>query len=211
MKRIFRALVILSCCAGLSACTLPRGAAINAEVLKEQNAENPDFQVVAVTQSTIARVNSWPRAVATTGRGWIRGERGPDSQIIRSNDRVTVTIWDNEPNSLLTPAGAKSIIIPDIVVSSGGTIFLPYVENVLIRGLTPDQARQTLQTSLTAIAPSAQVQLNVQPGQGNAVDVVSGVTKPGTYPLPDRNSTILSVMAQAGGISPGLRNPLVRL
>ena len=51
----------------------------------------------------------------------------------------------------------------------------------------------------------------MQPGQGNAVDVVSGVTRPGTYPLPDRNTTILSIIAQAGGISPGLRNPLVRL
>ncbi len=211
MRRFVQALLILCCCAGFAACTLPRGAALTTEIMKQQTAEKPGFQVVAVTQTSLAGVNRWPRAVATAGRGWIRGERGPDSQIIRSNDRVTVTIWDNEPNSLLAPTGAKSITIPDMVVSPSGTIFLPYVADVVIRGQTPDQARETLQGALAGIAPSAQVQISVQPGQGNAVDVVSGVARPGTYPLPDRNSTILSVLAQAGGIAADMRNPLVRL
>lgn len=211
MRAICHALAILSCCVGLASCTLPRGAALSSEVLEAQDAENPDFQVVPVTRAALDQVNRWPRAMATSGQGWIRGQRGPDSQIIRSNDRVTVTIWDNEVNSLLTPAGQKSITIPGVVVSSAGTIFLPYVEDVLIRGQTPDQARETLQAALASIAPSAQVQLSLEPGQGNTVDVVSGVARPGSYPLPDRNSTILSFIAQAGGIAPGLRNPLVRL
>ena len=211
MSLFCRALVILFCCGGLAACTLPRGAALSSEVLEAQDAENPDFQVVPVTQASLAGVNRWPRAVATPGQGWIGGQRGPDSQIIRSNDRVTVTIWDNEANSLLMPAGQKSVVISGVSVSSSGTIFLPYVEEVLIRGQTPDQARQTLQAAFAPIAPSAQVQLSMEPGQGNMVDVVSGVAQPGSYPLPDRNSTILSFIAQAGGIAPTLRNPLVRL
>lgn len=211
MQSILKSLAMLLCFAALSACDLPRGAALNSEILREQDSDSPNFQVVVVTQDSLDRVNKWPRASATSGRGWIQGQRGPDSQIIRSNDRVTVTIWDNEPNSLLTPAGAKSITIPAINVSSDGSIFLPYIDNVLIRGQTPDQARQTLQTAVSTIAPSAQVQLSVDPGQGNAVDVVTGVARPGSYPLPDRNSTILSIIAQAGGITPGMRNPFVRL
>lgn len=211
MKSILRNLVLLSCLALVTACDLPRGAAMTSEVLKERDAEDPTFQVIEVTQASLAQVNRWPRASATSGRGWLKAQGGPDSQIIRSNDRVTVTIWDNEPNSLLAPAGEKSITIPEIPVSSDGTIFLPYVENVMVRGQTQEQARQTLQKAVSAIAPSAQVQLNMQPGQGNAVDVVSGVARPGVYPLPDRSSSILTVVAQAGGIAPALRNPLVRL
>lgn len=42
------------------------------------------------------------------------------------------------------------------------------------------------------------MQLSVQSGQGNSVDIVTGVAQPGVYPLPDRNSTILSLLAQAG-------------
>ena len=150
VRQICRALFVMLCCAGLSACSFPRGAALNSEILKEQNAENPDFQVVAVTQSTVSAVNGRPRASGTSSAGWV-GKRGPDSQIIRSNDRVSVTIWDNEPNSLLTPAGRNPSRSREIAVSPSGTIFLPYVENVVIRGLTPDEARSTLQTSMPAL------------------------------------------------------------
>lgn len=211
MTSFFRALLILVCCGLLSACALPRGAAISSQVLNAQDAENPSFQVVPVTKDILPAVNRWPRNAATAGQGWIHGQRGPESPIIRSNDRVTLTIWDNEANSLLTPAGQKQMTIENVIVSPSGTIFVPYVEEVMIRGQTPDQARKTLQAAITGIAPSAQVQLSFDPGQGNTVDVVSGVAQPGSYPLPDRNSTILSVIAQAGGIAPGLRNPLVRL
>ena len=59
--------------------------------------------------------------------------------------------------------------------------------------------------------PSAQVQLTLEAGNNNSVDLVSGVVKPGSYPLPDRNFTILSLLAQGGGIDKDLRNPSVRL
>lgn len=211
MKQIRRTLFVLLSCLALGACALPRGAGMVREVLKEQDKDQPSFQVVEVTRANMVQLASWPRARTTGGHGWIKAGRGPDSQIIRTNDRVSVTIWDNEPNSLLTSAGGKSIVIPDVTVTPAGTIFLPYVEDVTIRGQTPDQARVTLQQALMRITPSAQVQLSVQPGQGNAVDLVAGVAQPGTYPLPDRNSSILSLIAQAGGIPPGLRNPVVRL
>ncbi|WP_435257281.1 polysaccharide biosynthesis/export family protein [Thioclava sp. FR2] len=211
MSVIIRSLAIMISFAALAACDLPRGAALSSEILKERDAENPDFQVVEVNKAILDNVNGWPRASATSGRGWLPAARGPESQIIRSNDLVSVTIWDNEPNSLLTPVGSKSITLPAMVVAADGTIFLPYVEKVVVRGQTPDAARETVQSAFSEIAPSAQVQLSVQQGQGNAVDVVSGVAKPGTYPLPDRNSTILSVIAQAGGMLHGMRNPLVRL
>ena len=34
---------------------------------------------------------------------------------------------------------------------------------------------------------------------------------PGAYPLPDRNFTVLSLLAAGGGISPNLNNPQIRL
>ncbi len=211
MKQIRQNLLILLSCLALSACTLPRGAGMVSEVLKEQDKSSPTFQVVEVTRANLPQLSSWPRVAATGGQGWIGAGRGPDSQIIRSNDRVSITIWDNEANSLLTATGEKIITMPEMTVSSDGTIFLPYAKKVLIRGQTPDEARATLQQAMSGISPSAQVQLTLHPGQGNAVDVVAGVARPGTYPLPDRNTTILSLIAQAGGIPPNLRNPVVRL
>lgn len=211
MTPIVRALFVILGCALFAGCSLPRGAALTSEVLSEQKKDDPTFQVVTVDRATMAKLASWPKPGSVGASGWIGAQRGPESQIIRSNDRVTVTIWDSQENSLLTPAGAKIVTIPEMGVSSSGTIFMPYVGNILVRGLTPPEARETLQKALAGIAPTAQVQISVQPGHGNAVDVVAGVSRPGSYPLPDRNSTILSVLAQAGGVAPGLRHPLVRL
>ncbi|MEC8042875.1 MAG: SLBB domain-containing protein, partial [Pseudomonadota bacterium] len=86
-----------------------------------------------------------------------------------------------------------------------------YVGEVEIRNLTQPAARAKIQEAMTEVAPEAQVQLAVQQGAGNAADLVGGVSAPGSYPLPSRNYSILSLIAAGGGISPGLENPLVRL
>ena len=83
--------------------------------------------------------------------------------------------------------------------------------SLTVNGMTPDAAREKIQEDLEGIVPSAQVQLSVEAGQQNSVDLVGGVGTPGTYPLPGRNYTILSLLAQGGGIDNTLRNPVVRL
>lgn len=211
MTSVFRVLFAVLMCSVVAGCALPRGAALSREVLKEQDSETPSFQVVEVTRAALPGLRSWPRPAGTGGQGWISAARGPDSQIISVGDRVTVTIWDSQDNSLLMSPGVRTVTLPEMTVTSAGVIFIPYVGNVLIRGQTPADARTAVQTALVQIAPEAQVQLTALSGQGNSVDVVAGVAQPGAYPLPDRNSTILSVLAQAGGVAPGLRNPLVRL
>jgi polysaccharide export outer membrane protein len=40
---------------------------------------------------------------------------------------------------------------------------------------------------------------------------VGGVASPGAYPLPDRNYTILNLLAAGGGVQPSLVNPQIRL
>ena len=49
------------------------------------------------------------------------------------------------------------------------------------------------------------------PGRRSSVDVVSGVVSVGSYPLPDRNFSMLSLLSQSGGVTPGLRNPQLKL
>jgi polysaccharide export outer membrane protein len=92
-----------------------------------------------------------------------------------------------------------------------GDIFLPYVGNVSVIGLTPDLAREEVQTAFEMIVPSAQVQLSMTEGRNNSVDLVSGVLQPGTYPMPDRNYSVLGLISAGGGISANLNNPQIRL
>lgn len=77
--------------------------------------------------------------------------------------------------------------------------------------MTDAGARETLQESLLVVSPSAQVQLTSEPGARHSVDVVSGVNNPGSFPLIDRDMTVLTALSRAGGASGNFQNPQIRL
>jgi len=55
------------------------------------------------------------------------------------------------------------------------------------------------------------VQLSLVEGRTNSVDLVGGVNAPGSYALPDRDYTVLNLVAEGGGVQSSLVNPQVRL
>lgn len=211
MKRAFPLFALLTSVLVLGACGTPRGAALSVEVLREKNNENATFQVVSVARENLDAVASWPVTGDGGLAGWLEKGASAPSSVIRPGDTVDVTIWDSQENSLFTSPNQKVVQLPGMTVSASGTIFLPYTGEVSIRGLTAAEARSKLQSALAAAAPSVQVQLSTASGSQNTVDVVTGVGRPGAYPLVDRSQTILGIIAQAGGIPSNLRNPVVRL
>lgn len=211
MNILVKALAGILCLVFLASCSLPRGAAIQNEILRDQQTEELPFAVVPVTQRNLAAVESWPATGWRGGYHWLSNGRGPSSNIIRPGDQVDLVIWDSQENSLLTALEQKSVDISGLVVSPAGSIYVPYVEEVVVSGMTPDQAREAVQGRLEPIVPSAQVQLKLEAGKRNSVDVVRGVAQPGSYPMPGRDYTILSLISEAGGVAPDMRNPLVRL
>lgn len=207
-KAVF--LIAIFALLALASCSLPRGGPIASEVIGE-NVVPDDIAVEAVTRSSIREISKWPASGWHGHYHWFAREPGPDSRVIRSGDLVTLTIWDNQDNSLLLGPQERSVPLRPVEVTVGGTIFVPYVDHIEIGGLTTQQAREVIQGKLTPIAPSAQVQIEVKSGLRNSANVVSGVAAPGTYPLPNRNLSILSLIALSGGVSPNLDNPLVRI
>ncbi|MFZ5963553.1 polysaccharide biosynthesis/export family protein [Thalassococcus sp. BH17M4-6] len=195
----------------LAACSLPRGAALQSEVLDEAQADNPTFQVVAVTRANMPAVSRWPATGENGHYHWLNHTGGPSSTMIQVGDRLDVVIWDSQENSLLTNTAEKQTTLKGIEVGPNGAIFLPYVNEVFVRGLTPAGARARIQSQMEPIVPSAQVQISLVQGFSNSIDLVAGVQKPGSYPLPSRNYSILSLLAEGGGVSQQLRNPLVKL
>ena len=211
LRFFFKLCQVFAACLILSACTLPRGAALTGEITREKDSAAPTFQVMPVTRANLPQIRKWPVTGWSGGYRWPVGTRGPDSPLVRSGDRIDLVIWDSQENSLLTPTMDKKVALSGLTVSPGGTIFVPYLDEIQIAGQTPDEARRQIQAALEPIVPSAQVQLSLVAGRQSSVDLVAGVPRPGSYPLPDRNHTILSVIAAGGGIATNLRNPLVRL
>jgi polysaccharide export outer membrane protein len=206
-----RALIICLTVLTVGACGLPRGAAIQSEIVSGQNAESAPFEVVPVTRANIGDLQTWPVTGWAGDYNWFSNNRGPISPIIRTGDRIDLIIWDSQENSLMSTLGQKSVKLNDIMVGADGMIFIPYIDRVFVRGETTESARAVIAKELEAVIPSAQVQLLLTPGPDNSVDAVSGFRSPGTYPLVHGDVSILSLIAQAGGISPELSNPLIRV
>ncbi|SDX56552.1 polysaccharide biosynthesis/export family protein [Roseicitreum antarcticum] len=216
MVQYSRRYVIMSGSAAvmLGGCALPRNAPQKREVLAGLDSDAPGFSLHVVTRATLPQFASWPATGPTPAMahvGWPGPGRGPHSPTIAPGDRLNLRIWDADETSLITAPDAQVTDMPGLSVSPSGHIFLPYVDEVHVAGLTPDGARRQVQSSMAAITPSAQVQLEFAAGQANAVDMVSGVVSPGNYPFAFGSMSILNVISAAGGVPDALRNPQVRL
>lgn len=209
-------LLIICCCFVLAACSTPRGAGLLSEVLANdasgdgEKAAAYDFAIYAVTRTNINKFSSWPD-FDKRRLGWIKRRPQLASFNIASGDLLDITIWDPAKSSLLTNDGQQSITLRNTKVSTTGRIFVPFVGQLNVVGMSLDTARNHVQSRIEETFPSAQIQLSAVPGPLNSVSLVAGVSKPGSYALPDSNFSLLSLLSQGGGVRPGLNNPQVRL
>ena len=202
----------------VAACSsVPRGAGFQSEVLAASNAGeltggDPvyDFAVFEISRDILPTLAHWPQN-GSHKYHWINRQVQPASSIIAPGDVLDVAIWDAEENSLLTSAGQRVARLQAIAVNSDGRIFIPFVGNMKVSGMSPQTAREQIETQLIATIPSAQVQISVVPGRANTANLVGGVNAPGVYPLPDRDYTLLSLVAQGGGVRSNIKSAQVRL
>jgi polysaccharide export outer membrane protein len=211
MHPVAKALVAVALAVGLAGCTLPRGAAQQSEVLAvDDDPAALPFAVEPVTGATVTRIASWP-VPGERALPWIGREPRARQQIIAAGDRMSVTVWTTEENSLLTSATQRFAQLRAATVAPDGTLFLPYLGAVTVAGLTPQAAREQIEAMYGDVIPSAQVQVELESGRANTVSLVGGVARPGDYPMPDRDYTLMALLAAGGGVSPTLKNPQLRL
>lgn len=201
----------------VSACSsLPRGAGLQSEVLAPPATDEQglplaqDFAVETVTRDNLAAFAQWP-AIGESHLSWIERVNQPNNRIIAPGDTVTVIVWTTEENGLLTGAGQRFVSLPELRVSPGGSVFLPYLGEIRISGMAPETARERIEERYMEVIPSAQVQFDLVASRMSTVSLVGGVGAPGVYPLPDQNYTVLELLAMGGGVSQALNNPRIRL
>jgi len=211
MRPATRSLAFVVFAALLTGCALPQGAGEERQVLRGQEDPAATFAVQPVTRETLPALKSWPNSHPTANLGWIKHSATSPDPLIQTGDTLDLAVWDNDDTSLLSSPAQKVIQLPGLKVSSKGTVFLPYADEVYVAKMTPDEARQAIQSKLLSIIPTAQVQLHFSSGSGNSVDLVSGMPNPGKVPLADRSTTLTSVLAVGGGIPNTLVNPQINL
>jgi len=191
-------------------CSLPRGAALQSEILSQSGSQFPEIAVYEVSRTLLPVVSRWPSTDGRPSHGWLKHGQANHEIRIQPFDTVDLTVWDSEENSLLTAPGQQLVDIKGLRVTERGQIFIPYLGYLRVADRTPDAARRLVEREMMAIVPAAQVQLSVKPGSRGSVSLVSGVGSPGTVPLPEGHFTVLNLISQGGGPS-SLNNPQVRL
>ncbi|MER5172704.1 polysaccharide biosynthesis/export family protein [Thioclava sp. GXIMD2076] len=207
-----RAVFLIAALVALGACTLPRGAAMRSEILKNEGKENAQFAHYEIDRAHLAQIHSWPAgAHALPPRAWLRGGASSQPGTLSAGDSVGLAVWENGDNKLLTTEGAPSVALQATQINDDGTLFVPYAGPIHVAGLTVETARERVQDALSSLLPAAQVQLSRQPGARNTADLVSGVAAPKSIDLSQRPMSVLSAITEGGGVSSSFANPQVRL
>ncbi|NBZ86849.1 polysaccharide biosynthesis/export family protein [Stagnihabitans tardus] len=191
----------------LWACSPPQDVANVQQVVAGSEDESADFAVQPVDALTLPMVQGWPSSHPDSHHGWIGSGGGTSDQVIAGGDLLNLAVFAGNESALL----ADPIQLPNLKVSSKGTVFLPYIDEVEVAGMTADAARSRIQEKLTAIIPDVQVQLTHAAGTKNSVEVVAGMPRNGSYPLTSGDTTVTAIIAAAGGLPETMNNPQVNL
>lgn len=194
----------------VSGCTqLPSGAPKLQNVAKEAAQDQANFAFFSVTEVFLNDSETWRLPPVQPYDAW---PKSSDQGIaIRPGDQLSVRVWDNSDNSLLSVSGQRAAQLQDIDVAENGEVFFPYVGVLTVVGQSAAQLRSELQSRLEVLLPGAQVQLDHKAGSDHRFDLVTGVIRPGSYPVPVGALSVLSALALGGGVARNLKNPWLYL
>lgn len=197
-SRRARALALGVLVAGLAACSIPRpGPNMNeifaGSVLREGNA-----YIVAVGDR-VNRAANVPMALGFSHSLRSAGQLGGDT--IRAGDTVTVTVFENVPEGLLTSAETRGTRLTELQVDDQGFIYVPFAGRVRAAGQTPEALRQAISAQLDEQTPDPQIYVSRTGGDGATVSVVGRVTNQGVYPITRPARRLTAMLATAGGVS----------
>lgn len=124
------------------------------------------------------------------------------AETIGPGDVLTVTIWEADQTGVFASTNtADRGTIPDVEVSSQGTISIPYAGTIKAAGRTPQSLGAAITKALEAKAVEPQVHVARKEKVASVVTVTGGVGKSGLYPLSLRGDSLLDVIAGSGGSS----------
>lgn len=136
----------------------------------------------------------------------------PERHAPAPKEVATSTAGGAPPNPLEYVIGARDALEINVYqekdlsgtfgVSADGKIFFPLLGDVRIVGLTPPQTQEKLEGLLRdGYLKRPQVSVSVKEYRSKGVSVLGGVANPGTYQLWGGRTTLLELIAMAGGVN----------
>jgi len=123
-----------------------------------------------------------------------------DKDIIRPGDELFISVSNanNEPNNFTPTIGSTNLELLSYIVDNKGYIWLPYLKQVKVDGITINQLIEKLETELSQYVNQPSVSIRVINGRFSVLGEVNG---PGEYIYNRSNLNIYQAIAFAGDIS----------
>ena len=118
---------------------------------------------------------------------------------IEPQDILNITVWDHP--ELTAPGGTFQSQTGNLVYADG-TIFYPYIGVVDVAGKTMEQVRVELADKLKAFIETPQLEVQVKKFRSQYAYVTGQVKVAGKVAITDTPLTIMSLIAQSGGVLP---------
>ena len=129
--------------------------------------------------------------------------------VIGAGDVIEVSVWEAPPamlfgsasvDSRLSPAMTRVTTLPEQMVSSDGTINIPFIGHLQVGGHSPQWIEEETARQLRGKANQPQVMVRVIKNATSAVTVVGEVSASGRMPLTARGERLLDALATSGGV-----------
>ncbi|MCL4676012.1 MAG: polysaccharide biosynthesis/export family protein [Pararhodobacter sp.] len=181
----------------MSACSIPRPGPSMNEIFAGSVLREGDAFVVAVGDR-VNRAANVPLAHGFSDA--LRNAQLLGGDTIRVGDTVSVTVFENVPEGLLSSVDSRGARLEELQVDSEGFIYVPFAGRVQASGQTPEGLRAAIAQQLDQQTPDPQVYVS-RGGDGATVSVVGRVTHPGVYPIERPTRRLTAMLAAAGGVS----------
>jgi polysaccharide export outer membrane protein len=179
--------------ATVASCGLPRSGPNKREIYAGSVQREGDAFIVSVndrvTRATaVTEALGFPEAFRRAGR------LGPDT--IRPGDTLSLQIYENVDEGLLSTGGTGGAAPLDVQVDGAGFIFVPYAGRIKAAGNSPETIRRIITDRLAEQTPDPQVMLARAPGDGATVTII-GDGGQGVFPIERSTRTLAAMVASA--------------
>ncbi|MEJ2001891.1 MAG: polysaccharide biosynthesis/export family protein [Maritimibacter sp.] len=176
---------------------LPRSGPNKSEIFAGSVQRQGDAFVVAVDDN-VTRTTGVVEALGFSDRFTKAGVVGSDT--IHPGDTLSVSIWENVDQGILTTAGAPASL-QEVQVDGSGFIFIPYAGRIKASGNSPEAIRRIISEKLSEQTPDPQVLVRRVAGNGSTVSLTGAIGAQGVLPIERPTRTLSAMLARAGGVT----------
>lgn len=192
-----RSIVAFAMLAIVGGCGLPRSGPYYSELTDGTGTAEYGFDVLEMTPA-IARATTVDERSGFSV-SFIQTKAEP-YYLIERGDTLSVTVWENSDEGLLSSTGVGASALPHARVDERGQIFVPYVGLMRASGRSLTQLRKEIMERLGGKTVDPQVDVFPVEQTGRSVSIQGVVATPGLYPIDRLTTHILPMVAKAGGV-----------